>query len=210
MIGKLKGIIDSYFLRENELPGGVDFLMMGTPVQTIVPLTQAFLPKLEAGCIVSDVGSVKGEIVHVRPGPVVTLYELEPAPGIKSSRVIGLADDIARSMSALSARVAVSDLDEIGQLGERFNLLTARLDETDRARRTFVSNISHELRTPLAIIRGHVEAQLAGGGSPVPPRETLETIDREARALGGLIDDLFNELRTPEDVHDVDLVRDVE
>jgi DNA segregation ATPase FtsK/SpoIIIE, S-DNA-T family len=43
----------------------------------------------------------------VRPGPVVTLYELEPAPGIKSSRVIGLADDIARSMAALSARVAV-------------------------------------------------------------------------------------------------------
>ncbi|WP_035716807.1 DNA translocase FtsK, partial [Azorhizobium doebereinerae] len=50
---------------------------------------------------------VRGEIVQVRPGPVVTLYELEPAPGIKSSRVIGLADDIARSMSAISARVAV-------------------------------------------------------------------------------------------------------
>ena len=51
--------------------------------------------------------SVKGDIINVRPGPVVTLYELEPAPGIKSSRVIGLADDIARSMSAISARVAV-------------------------------------------------------------------------------------------------------
>src|SRR5205823_7984304 len=50
---------------------------------------------------------VRGEIINARPGPVVTLYELEPAPGIKSSRVIGLADDIARSMSALSARVAV-------------------------------------------------------------------------------------------------------
>ncbi|MDC9701509.1 MAG: DNA translocase FtsK [Alphaproteobacteria bacterium] len=50
---------------------------------------------------------VKGEIINVRPGPVVTLYELEPAPGIKSSRVIGLADDIARSMSAVAARVAV-------------------------------------------------------------------------------------------------------
>ncbi|MFG1299572.1 DNA translocase FtsK 4TM domain-containing protein [Xanthobacter sp. V3C-3] len=50
---------------------------------------------------------VRGEIGQVRPGPVVTLYELEPAPGIKSSRVIGLADDIARSMSAVSARVAV-------------------------------------------------------------------------------------------------------
>ncbi|ACB94117.1 DNA translocase FtsK [Beijerinckia indica] len=56
--------------------------------------------------VLEDFG-VKGEIINVRPGPVVTLYELEPAPGIKSSRVIGLADDIARSMSALSARVAV-------------------------------------------------------------------------------------------------------
>ncbi len=50
---------------------------------------------------------VKGEITNVKPGPVVTLYELEPAPGTKSSRVIGLADDIARSMSAVAARVAV-------------------------------------------------------------------------------------------------------
>ncbi|MFE1598006.1 DNA translocase FtsK [Methylobacterium sp. ID0610] len=50
---------------------------------------------------------VRGEILAVRPGPVVTLYELEPAPGTKSSRVISLADDIARSMSAISARVAV-------------------------------------------------------------------------------------------------------
>lgn len=50
---------------------------------------------------------VKGDIVKVRPGPVVTLYELEPAPGTKTSRVIGLSDDIARSMSAVSVRVAV-------------------------------------------------------------------------------------------------------
>jgi S-DNA-T family DNA segregation ATPase FtsK/SpoIIIE len=56
--------------------------------------------------VLGDFG-VKGEIINVRPGPVVTLYELEPAPGIKSSRVIGLADDIARSMSAIAARVAV-------------------------------------------------------------------------------------------------------
>ncbi|MGE0183079.1 MAG: DNA translocase FtsK 4TM domain-containing protein [Parvularculaceae bacterium] len=56
--------------------------------------------------VLSDFG-VKGEIIAVRPGPVVTLYELEPAAGVKSSRVIGLADDIARSMSAVAARVAV-------------------------------------------------------------------------------------------------------
>ncbi|MFY8091905.1 MAG: DNA translocase FtsK [Niveispirillum sp.] len=56
--------------------------------------------------VLEDFG-VRGQIVKVSPGPVVTLYELEPAPGVKSARVIGLADDIARSMSAVSVRVAV-------------------------------------------------------------------------------------------------------
>ena len=56
--------------------------------------------------VLEDFG-VRGDIINAHPGPVVTLYELEPAPGIKSSRVIGLSDDIARSMSAVSARVAV-------------------------------------------------------------------------------------------------------
>jgi S-DNA-T family DNA segregation ATPase FtsK/SpoIIIE len=56
--------------------------------------------------VLDDFG-VKGEIVQVRPGPVVALYELEPAPGTKTSRVVGLADDVARSMSAVSVRIAV-------------------------------------------------------------------------------------------------------
>ena len=56
--------------------------------------------------VLNDFG-VRGDIVRISPGPVVTLYELEPAPGTKSSRVIGLADDIARSLSAVSVRVAV-------------------------------------------------------------------------------------------------------
>ena len=55
--------------------------------------------------VLDDYG-VRGDIVSVRPGPVVTMYELEPAPGLKASRVIGLSEDIARSMSALSARVS--------------------------------------------------------------------------------------------------------
>ena len=63
-LAKKHGIIDSYFLREEQMPDGVDFLMMGTPVQTIVPLTAAFLPRLTAGCVISDVGSVKAEIVR--------------------------------------------------------------------------------------------------------------------------------------------------
>ena len=56
--------------------------------------------------VLDDFG-VRGEIVDVRPGPVVTLYELEPAPGTRAARVISLADDIARSLCAMSVRVAV-------------------------------------------------------------------------------------------------------
>jgi len=59
-----RGIIDDYFLREAEIPENTDFLMMATPVRTTVPMTAGFLPQLPPGCIVSDVGSVKAEIVH--------------------------------------------------------------------------------------------------------------------------------------------------
>ena len=55
---------------------------------------------------VLDDFKVKGEIVEVRPGPIVTMYELDPEPGIKATRVISLGDDIARNMSAMSARIA--------------------------------------------------------------------------------------------------------
>jgi DNA segregation ATPase FtsK/SpoIIIE, S-DNA-T family len=82
-------------------------LLNPPPPPTNVVLDKAALERnarlLES---VLDDFSVKGEIVEVRPGPVVTMYELEPASGIKASRVIQLADDIARNMSALSARVA--------------------------------------------------------------------------------------------------------
>jgi S-DNA-T family DNA segregation ATPase FtsK/SpoIIIE len=82
-------------------------LLTPPPPPTNVALDKAALERnarlLES---VLDDFSVKGEIVEVRPGPVVTMYELEPASGIKASRVIQLADDIARNMSALSARVA--------------------------------------------------------------------------------------------------------
>ena len=88
-------------------PDYLDFLQM-PPVQTGVTMTAEALEQ-SAGLLESvleDFG-IKGEVIDVRPGPVVTLYEFEPAPGVKSSRVIGLADDIARSMSAIAARVAV-------------------------------------------------------------------------------------------------------
>ncbi|MBX9806044.1 MAG: DNA translocase FtsK 4TM domain-containing protein [Alphaproteobacteria bacterium] len=74
--------------------------------------TQAIDPKIleesayHLKTVLEEFG-VRGEVVTVRPGPVVTMYEFKPAAGIKTSRVIGLADDIARSMSALSARIAV-------------------------------------------------------------------------------------------------------
>ncbi|MFW2831386.1 DNA translocase FtsK 4TM domain-containing protein [Sphingomonas sp. ID0503] len=83
-------------------------LLKEPPAAATVPIDKAALEKnarlLES--VLEDF-HVKGRIVEVRPGPVVTMYELEPASGIKASRVIALADDIARNMSALSARVAV-------------------------------------------------------------------------------------------------------
>jgi S-DNA-T family DNA segregation ATPase FtsK/SpoIIIE len=90
-----------------ELPS-LDLLAEPKKVGKLPELSKDFLEenarRLES--VLEDFG-VRGQIINVRPGPVVTLYELEPAPGIKSSRVISLADDIARSMSAVSARVAV-------------------------------------------------------------------------------------------------------
>src|ERR1700704_1298687 len=84
-------------------------LLMEVPPESVAPAfsddaLEENARMLEA--VLGDFG-VRGRIVAVRPGPVVTLYELEPAAGVKSSRVISLSDDIARSMSAVAARVAV-------------------------------------------------------------------------------------------------------
>ncbi len=89
-------------------PPRLDYLSDADPGQLANRLTaeEAHENARMLESVLSDF-NVKGTIVNVKPGPVVTLYELEPAPGTKTSRVVGLADDIARSMSALSARIAV-------------------------------------------------------------------------------------------------------
>ena len=90
-----------------EMPS-LDLLRLPKPEERIASVDEDALAQnarlLET--VLEDFG-VQGRIVKVRPGPVVTLYEFEPAPGTKAARVIGLADDIARSMSAISVRVAV-------------------------------------------------------------------------------------------------------
>jgi DNA segregation ATPase FtsK/SpoIIIE, S-DNA-T family len=96
------------------LPDLPDTYML-PPLDLLAPATAASRVPLDTAALehnarmletVLEDFHVKGRIVEVRPGPVVTMYELEPASGIKASRVIQLADDIARNMSALSARVA--------------------------------------------------------------------------------------------------------
>ena len=86
-----------------------DINILSTAKDKTAPhLSQKELEKVAANLeeVLQEFG-VSGKIVQIRPGPVVTLYELEPAPGTKTARVIGLADDIARSMSAISVRIAV-------------------------------------------------------------------------------------------------------
>ena len=104
-----------------EQPGRQTSLQLGDradlpPLSLLKPPPRGVAPGLDEAALeqnarllegVLDDFGVKGRIVGLAQGPVVTLYELEPAAGIKASRVIGLADDIARSMSAVSARVAV-------------------------------------------------------------------------------------------------------
>ncbi|MEN9932344.1 MAG: hypothetical protein RIS17_917, partial [Pseudomonadota bacterium] len=97
---KQKDLFDQY-----QLPG-LDLLV--DPPQNDAPKIDKLALERNARLLenVLDDFNVKGEITAVRTGPVVTMYELEPAPGIKASRVIGLAEDIARNMSAISARVS--------------------------------------------------------------------------------------------------------
>jgi prephenate dehydrogenase len=57
-------IVDNYFMDQSRVPEGVDLLVLATPVESIASLTKAFLPKLKAGCLITDVGSVKGKMVH--------------------------------------------------------------------------------------------------------------------------------------------------
>ena len=89
-----------------ELPP-LDLLAVAGPAPKAAPLDQAAMDEgaRRLVAVLADF-NVKGEVVGVKPGPVVTLYEFEPVPGTKTSRVTGLADDIARSMSAISARAA--------------------------------------------------------------------------------------------------------
>jgi S-DNA-T family DNA segregation ATPase FtsK/SpoIIIE len=106
--------------------------------------------------VLTDFG-VKGRITAVRPGPVVTLYEFEPAAGVKSSRVISLADDVARSMSAVAARIAtISGRNVIGiELPNQFR-------ETVYLREMFASSEYEKARAPLSVVLGKTI-----GGEPV-------------------------------------------
>jgi S-DNA-T family DNA segregation ATPase FtsK/SpoIIIE len=95
-------------LNEAEAYDAPPLALLAKPLAVIRPQTSGAALEENARMletVLEDYG-VRGEITAVKPGPVVTLYELEPAPGLKASRIIGLADDIARSMSALAARVS--------------------------------------------------------------------------------------------------------
>ena len=97
--------VTTAFGREFDLP---DTDLLATPKQRVTQTDAQTLHQMSRQLegVLADFG-VQGEVLSARPGPVVTLFEFEPAAGVKSSRVIGLSDDIARSMSATAARVAV-------------------------------------------------------------------------------------------------------
>ena len=125
--------------------------------------------------VLDDYG-VRGEIVSIRPGPVVTMYELEPAAGLKASRVIGLADDIARSMSALACRVStIPGRSVIGI--ELPNELRERVLLREILAAKAWGDSAHAL--PLGARQGH--RRRAGGGEP---RADAAPPDRRHHRLG--------------------------
>ncbi len=142
---------------EYQLPG-LDLLAEPPPQKDTHTLSDEALEEnarmLEA--VLADFG-VKGRINAVRPGPVVTLYEFEPAAGVKSSRVISLSDDVARSMSAVAARIAtISGRNVIGiELPNQFR-------ETVYLREMFSSSDYDKARAPLTLALGKTI-----GGEPV-------------------------------------------
>ncbi len=142
---------------EYQLPA-LDLLAEPAAVKDTAHLTDEALEEnarmLEA--VLSDFG-VKGRITAVRPGPVVTLYEFEPAAGVKSSRVISLSDDVARNMSAVSARIAtISGRNVIGIE------LPNQTRETIYLRDMFASGEYEKARAPLTLALGKTI-----GGEPV-------------------------------------------
>jgi DNA segregation ATPase FtsK/SpoIIIE, S-DNA-T family len=142
---------------EYQLPA-LGLLTEAPPVKDTHTLSDEALEEnarmLEA--VLTDFG-VKGRITAVRPGPVVTLYEFEPAAGVKSSRVISLSDDVARSMSAVAARIAtISGRNVIGiELPNQFR-------ETVYLREMFASGDYEKARAPLTLALGKTI-----GGEPV-------------------------------------------
>ena len=142
---------------EYQLPA-LGLLTEAPPVKDNHGLTDEALEEnarmLEA--VLADFG-VKGRITAVRPGPVVTLYEFEPAAGVKSSRVISLSDDVARSMSAVAARIAtISGRNVIGIE------LPNQVRETVYLREMFASTDYEKARAPLTLALGKTI-----GGEPV-------------------------------------------
>jgi prephenate dehydrogenase len=177
---KKQGIIDSYFLREDEMPEDVNFLMMGTPVQTIVPLTTAFLPRLKAGCVISDVGSVKAEIVRGMERLLPKNIPFVPAHPIAGSEQWG-------------ARAAKPDL----FLGHRTILTPTR--KTDKAALKKVAMIWRKIGAKVELMDPEVHDRVLGLISHLPhvlvyalvnavERSRVRGLDLKSYCAGGFKD----------------------
>ncbi len=170
---------------------------------------------LQADDVVNARSSGRGNLPAFAIGNVVVLLVLT-VPALIAAAPVGIyrARRISRRLEALSAatatmgagdlsaRVDVAGHDEVAQVSRQFNAMVEQLDEADRTRRAFVSNVSHDLRTPVAILRGNLEQLLATGTAN---RGQLDRLHRETLTLTRLIDDLFALAKIEEAVVQVEL-----
>jgi len=167
-----KGMIDGYFLRAEEIPNRTDFLVLGTPVQSTAPLAEEFLPHLEQGCIVSDVGSVKAMIVRDMEKILPRTIPFVGAHPIAGSERAGAAAANAelfvgaRCIVTPTARTPPQALARVRALwegvGARVEVMTPAAHDRTLA---WTSHLVHALA--YALVRGLDAADptlLAGGG----------------------------------------------
>lgn len=130
-LARERGIIDDYFSTPGEVPSGVDLLILATPVQTAAPLAASFLPRLEAGCLVSDVGSVKAKIVREMEKllpPEMPFVGAHPIAGSERWGARAAATDLFVGQRCILTPTQNTDPDALKQMDSFWRKVGARVE----------------------------------------------------------------------------------
>lgn len=162
-LAQRRGIVDCYFMDENAIPRGADFLILATPVQAIVPLAKSFLPRLSPGCLISDVGSVKGglvrELERLLPNQI-SFVGAHPIAGSEKWGAEAAIPDLFSGRRCILTATSKTDPRALKRLGSFWRRLGARVEIMDPGLHdrilALVSHLPHVLAYALVNTLGRV------------------------------------------------------